>query len=443
MNKTTRREFIKRSGFTMLTVGLSRQAFFRNMNMAATSALTQAAALSANDNIFVVVQLEGGNDGLNTIIPRGGSLRSLYEQYRKETLRIPVASVLPMANDAANNQLGFHPQMTHIKNFYDQRKVGVIQSVGYPNPNYSHFRSMDIWHTANPSGYDTTGWLGDTLDVSEPSNTNPLIAASIGGNLPLSFLANGTSVPAIGNITNYRFQTDARYAGDSQNRINAFLALNQEGASARALVEHIQQTSLDAFESQETLQAGRVHYDDGTYPAAPPTYNQGNPLARAMQQAAQIVAGNLGTKILYVMLGGFDTHETQATANKPLEGFHALLLGWVSEAIDTFLQDMKRMGKDDKVLLMTWSEFGRKAPENGSFGTDHGAASPLFVVGNAVKGGVFGVHPSLRRDDLYPDTDAMKHTTDFRQVYATILEKWLGVDSAEVIGQRFELIPFL
>ncbi|MCS6803629.1 MAG: DUF1501 domain-containing protein [Acidobacteriota bacterium] len=443
MNKTTRREFIKKSGFTMLTVGLSQQAFFRSMNMAASGALTQAAALSANDRIFVVVQLEGGNDGLNTVVPRGGSLRSLYEQYRKPTLRIPVADLLPINNDAANNQLGFHPQWTHIKSLYDQRKVGVIQSVGYPNPNYSHFRSMDIWHTANPVGYDTTGWLGDTLDLAEPSNTNPLIAAAIGGSLPLSFVARETTVPAIGNIATYRFQTDTRYPADAQNRINAFIALNQEGAPLRVLVEQIRRTNLDAFASQETLQAGRARYDDGTYPQPPPTYNQANPLARAMQQAAQIIAGNLGTKILHVMLGGFDTHEGQATANKPLEGFHALLLGWVSEAIHTFLQDMKRMGKDDKVLLMTWSEFGRKAPENGNYGTDHGAAAPLFVIGNSVKGGVFGEHPSLRKSDLYPDTDAMKHTIDFRQVYATILEKWLAVDSAEVLGRRFELIPFL
>ncbi|MBI3948876.1 MAG: DUF1501 domain-containing protein [Acidobacteria bacterium] len=445
MSKTTRREFIKKSGFTLLTVGLSQQAFARHLKMAANSALTRAAALSTNDNMLVVIQLAGGNDGLNTVIPRGGTLRSQYEQFRQATLEIPVANILPIDNDAANNQLGLHPSLQKIKGLYDQKKVGVIQAVGYPTPNYSHFRSMDIWHSAYTQGLKATGWLGDYLDVSFPSNDNPLIAVSIGGSLPLSLRAKSITVPAIGNVDTYKFQADPRYADPNRpetrpeynNRIQTFLALNREGAPERVLYEQIRLTALDAYDSSEELQSGISQY------VADPSivYPNNNPLARALQQVARIVAGDLGTKILYVSMGGFDTHQTQATPNTPLTGTHATLLGYVSDAVDAFYRDMVRMGKDDKVLMMTWSEFSRKVRENGNFGTDHGASGPQFVFGTPVKGGVFGVHPGLT--DLYPGQDATKHSIDFRSIYATILEKWLAVDSHEIVGGSFETLPFV
>jgi len=438
MGKTTRREFIKKSGFTMLTVGLSGEAFFRSLNLAANSALTQAAALSTNDNILVVIQLAGGNDSINTVIPRSGRLRSDYESLRGATLEIPVANVLPINGaDAAGNLLGFHPSMTHIKNLYDQGHVGVIQAVGYPNPNYSHFRSMDIWHTAYPEGLKSTGWLGDYLDVTFPSNDNPLIAVSIGGTLPLSLRANNVAVPAIGSIEAYNFQTDTRFAGDRTNRVQTFLALNQEGAPERVLYEQIRLTALDAYESSQELQAGVGQY------TADPTivYNPQNPLARALQQVARILAGNLGTKILYVSMGGFDTHQGQAVANSPLTGTHATLLGYISEAVDAFYRDLVRMGMDSNVLMMTWSEFARKVRENGNNGTDHGASGAQFVFGTPVQSGLMGEYPSLT--NVYPGQDATRHSIDFRSIYATILERWLGVNAQEVLGGSFEILPFV
>lgn len=429
MKKTTRREFIKQSGFTMVTVGLTGPEFFRSLNRAANSVLTQAAALSPNDHILVVIQLDGGNDGLNTVIPLSEPLSSLYKQYRN-TLEIPEANILPIGADEAGNQLGLHPSLQQIKNLFDQGRVGVIQAIGYENQNRSHFASQDIWHSANTAGPDATGWLGDYLDVTYPSNTNPLIAAAIGGRLPLTLRAEHTVVPAINSIESYRFQTDPRFPEDAPNRVQTFLALNQEGASNRVLYEHIRQTALDAYDSAVTLQQGVANYtpDPGI------GYNESNRLARAMQQAAQIIGANLGTKILYVSLGGFDTHQTQANT-------HATLLGSLADAVDTFYRDMQRLGLDDRVLMMTWSEFGRKVRENGNQGTDHGASAPQFVFGNAVKRRITGVHPNLA--DLNPGLDDTKHSIDFRSYYATILEKWLGVDSREVLGGAFEVLDFI
>ncbi len=429
MGKTTRREFIKKSGFTLVTVGLSGRAFMRHLAMAANSTLTQAAALSENDRTLVVIQLAGGNDGLNTVIPLSGQNASLYRQFRS-TLEIPEGEILSIGTDAGGTGLGLHPSLAPIKELYDQGRMGVIQSVGYPNPNRSHFRSMDIWHTANPDRPDATGWLGDYLDAAFPSNDNPLIAVSLaGGRLPLTLRADRIAVPAIGNVETYQFQTDPRFPGDAQNRIQTFLALNQEGAPQRVLYEQIRETALEAFESSVTLQQGIQRYT----PDPNITYAANNPLARAMQQAAQIIAGDLGTRILYVSIGGFDTHQGQANR-------HAQLLGYLADAVNTFYRDMQRLGKDDRILMMTWSEFGRKVRENGNQGTDHGASAPQFVFGTPINGGIFGEHPDLTDLSSVDDT---KFTIDFRSIYATILERWLEVDATELLGGSFELIPFL
>ncbi len=435
MKKTTRREFIKKSGFTMLTVGLTGPSFFRTMNVAANSKLTQAAALSETGKILVVIQLDGGNDGLNTVIPMSGQLNSLYKQYRGTTLEIPNASILPIGADAAGNELGLHPNLQKLKALYDQGRVSVVQAVGYENQIRSHFSSQDYWHSAGQ--IDGTGWLGDYLDVAFPSSDNPLIAAAIGARLPLTLRADQVAVPAINGIGTYQLQTDIRFPADATNKVDTFLALNQEGASDRVLYEYVRQTALDAYESAETLQSGVANY----MPDPSIVYDQANPLARGMSQAAQILGGDLGTKILYVSLGGFDTHQTQAALNDPLTGTHATLLGYLSDAVDTFYRDMERLGLADDVLIITWSEFGRKVKENGNQGTDHGAAAPQFVIGNAVNQKITGIHPSL--SDLNQGLDDLKYSIDFRSVYATVLEKWLGVDSQEIIGGAYEVLEFI
>ncbi len=437
MGKTTRREFIKKSGFTMLTVGLSQRAFFRHMNMAANSALTKGAALSTNDNILVVIQLAGGNDGHNMVIPMNGTPNSVYRQ-RRPTLAVPQDQILPIGADVAGNQLGFHPNLSQLKAHMDQGRVSTIQAVGYPNPNRSHFRSMDIWHTASMDELKKTGWLGDYFDATISSTDNPLMGVALGGSLPLSLRANDVLVPAVGDVNLYQFQTDIRYAdprnpelrGEYDNRIETFLTLNRELAPERTYWDVIGQTALDAYGSSEALQAGISSY----VPDPNIVYPTNNRLALVMQQAAQIIGAGLETKILYVTLGGFDTHRNQS-------GSHALLMRYLDEAVDAFYRDMQRLGKDDKVIMMTWSEFGRLVPENGDIGTDHGAAAPQLIIGTPVQGGIVGEYPSLT--DLNPDRPDVKYSIDFRSVYATILENWLGADSREILGGSYEILSFV
>ncbi|GBC77570.1 hypothetical protein HRbin08_01049 [bacterium HR08] len=433
MTKTTRREFIKKSGMTVLSVGLGSQAFWRHVRAASESVLTQAAALSPADRILVVIQMDGGNDGLNTVIPVSGAAASLYRQYRP-TLAIPEANVLPIGTDAAGTLVGFHPNLQPLQDLYAQGRVAVIQSVGYPNPNRSHFASQDIWHTADPEGRKRTGWLGDYLDLAFPSAENPLLAVSLAGaRLPLTLRAEHVLVPAVGSVANYQFRTQP--PGDHQNKMQAFLALNRETASDHVLREQIRLAALDTYESVQMLQSGIQRYTAD--PAI--TYNSQNPLARALQQVAQILAANLGTRILYVSIGGFDTHQGQATP-------HATLLSRLSEAVAVFYTDLVRLGLDDRVLMMTWSEFGRKVVENGNGGTDHGTVGPQFLIGTRVKGGIVGEHPSLRAEDLNPglgDPKFSARAIDFRSTYATILEKWFLVDSREILGGAFELLDII
>jgi uncharacterized protein (DUF1501 family) len=236
-------------------------------------------------------------------------------------------------------------------------------------------------------------------------------------------------IPGIDNLEEYQIYTGHDYEGDANNKVQTFLALNRVGAPERVLYEHIRRTALDLYESTQAVQRSGQNYTAD--PAI--VYPDGNSLAGALRQVAQIVAADLGTRIFYVAMGGFDTHTAQSYD-------HADLLATLSEALDPFYRDMVRLGKADNVLIMTWSEFGRKVKQNADIGTDHGAAAPQFVIGGSVNGGIYGVHPNLT--DLY-DEDDMKHSIDFRSVYATILEQWFGVSSRDILGGTFEPIRFL
>ncbi len=426
MTRPTRRAFLKQSGLTLLTVGASVGAFHDPLRVAAGGVWTQAAGLSSKGRTLVVIQLAGGNDGLNTVIPLSGAYASQYRTLRP-TLAIPEAEVIPLGSDAGGHQLGLHPNLELWKSLYDQGRMGIIQAVGYDTPNHSHEGSMMIWHQASPERVGATGWLGKYLDIAFPSQDNPLLSVAIGKDLPMSLHAAQTRVPAVDNIKQYRFEV--KPSKDAASRRQAFLALHREAAPEHLLYEQVRQMALKTFEGAERLQAASASY----VPDPNIHYERRNPLAQALKQAAQIVASDTRTKILYVSLSSFDTHGTQLPK-------HAKLLGMLAEAIDTFDQDLQRLGLADDVLMMTWSEFGRKVRENGNVGTGHGAAGPQFVFGNAVKGGIFGEHPDLIH---LSDVDDPRHRIDFRSYYATILERWLEVDSREVLGGAFNVIDFL
>ncbi|ETW96757.1 MAG: hypothetical protein ETSY1_25315, partial [Candidatus Entotheonella factor] len=336
MTPRTRREFLKQSGLMLLTVGVGASAFQHQLSLAEGSVLTQGVGLSGNGRILVVIQLSGGNDGLNTVIPLSGEYASQYRTLRP-TLAIPEADVIPLGADAGGHQLGLHPNLELWKWLYDQGRMGIIQAVGYEAPNRSHEGSMRIWHQANPERAEATGWLGDYLDMAFPSQDNPLISVAIGKHLPMSLQAAQTRVPAVDNIKQYRFEV--RPLKDAEARSQAFLALHREAMPEHVLYEQVRQMGLDTFEGAARLQEASESY----VPDPNIRYDRSNPLAQALKQAAQILASDTGTKILYVTLSSFDTHGTQLPKQ-------AKLLGMLASAIDVFDQDLQRLGLADDVL---------------------------------------------------------------------------------------------
>jgi uncharacterized protein (DUF1501 family) len=361
------------------------------------------------DKVFVMVQLQGGNDGLNTVVPY--SQGAYYDA--RATIGIPQSSVLPIGNG-----LGLHPSLAPLMPYFESQRLAVVNGVGYAQPNRSHFRSTDIWHTAEPIAIEDTGWLGRYADL-HLGDAGELAAVAVGGSAPKSFAAEAVVLPAIANLASYQFLTDPRYTGDRQNQVTAFLGANDR-PNAAGDEKAIAGTSRSAYTGSAELQAKASGYT----PAA--TYPDSR-LGADLQFAAQIILSGVGTRIVHVRIGGFDTH-----ANQPAE--QAGLLADVATSLAAFQSDVDSHGIGDKVAVMTYSEFGRRVDENGSNGTDHGTSAPLFVLGHGVAGGLHGEYPSLT--DLDGNGDLL-HTVDFREVYADVLERWLGVGSSEILGGSY------
>lgn len=373
-----------------------------------SQALAQSTLSGANDDrVLVVINLQGGNDGLNTVVPYG-----LPAYYRfRPTLGVAPGDVLRI-----DDTIGLNPQLKGLKALYDKGQVAIVQGVGYPKPDLSHFRSTEIWQTASPETYASTGWIGRYLDGQPGARANLFNAVAISDVLPAALIARNVDVPAISQLQGYGLAGNR----SAQNRE----AFHEMAADTRvpftspylARVAEIEDHAQRGSEELPKLISG--YKSEATYP--------GTPIGRGLALAAQIVGSRLGTKVLYVQYGSFDTHTAQ-------KGTQDRLLGDVSNAIAAFYADLAAHGSDQRVLTMTFSEFGRRVGENASRGTDHGTAAPLFLIGGDVKGGLFGEHPSL--DDL--DNGNLRFTTDFRSVYATVLEKWLDRPSAPIVGAGF------
>jgi uncharacterized protein (DUF1501 family) len=378
--------------------------------------LLRAAAgqkASAGENILVVVQLTGGNDGLNTVVPYADDL---YQKNRF-TLR-----QTPGAVHKIDDYLGFHPALDGFVELRDAGKLTVIQGVGYANPNRSHFESMDVWHTA-ARGADArqTGWLGRCCDA-HGAQAADLPAVHLGSEQqPLALAGLSVHVPSVRSLDAFRLEDSGHhFLRDSIAAANA-----APRAEASDLLKHIQATSRAALESSQ-----RVAEVMGNYQS--PISYPGTDLAKKLRGVAQLIDAGLGTRIYYVTLDGFDTHSEQGDT-------HAGLLRELGGAVAAFVSDLTEHGHDRRVLVMAFSEFGRRVKENASRGTDHGAAAPMFLAGGSVKGSVVGRHPSLT--DL-EDGD-LKFHTDFRQVYATVLDRWLGWPSKDVLGKQYETVDVL
>jgi uncharacterized protein (DUF1501 family) len=326
-----------------------------------------------------------------------------------------------------NDSVGLHPGLGAFKSLFDQGKLAVVQGVGYPNPNRSHFRSMDIWHTANPDTFERSGWLGRYVDACQCSQSNALSAISVGDQLNGLFWTDTTLVPAISSIGAFSFVTDTKYKNDRTYQLQALQNIYNQAGSFSPFESLIRQGTLDALAGSDELQKMAASYQSSV------EYPKNNGLANQLQLVAQVIAGNVGTRLFSVSMGGFDTHANQ-------KDHHATLLTQLGQAVDAFMQDLASMQRQDDVVLMTFSEFGRRARQNASDGTDHGTAEPMFVIGNAVQGGVYGTYPSLENLDATGD---LQFTTDFRSVYAGILRDQVGTDPAPILGGDFDPLTVL
>src|SRR5579884_909490 len=402
---------IKRSQFLLGTlsglavVGNTQHVFARALADTPLSHLPGSA-----DRVLVLVNLQGGNDGLNCVVPHGDAG---YYQVRP-TIAVSRNDVL-----AINDRIGLNPNMKSFKALYDGGKVAIVQSVGYPDPDHSHFRSTEIWQTAVPQRYEHTGWLGRYLDDADLPKNNLFNGVAVAQVLPEVLIANHTDVPAIAQVNGYGLLGDRNGA----ERSAYAKLLNGDGLPFTSpYLAHVAEIEDHAQKGSEELPKLIAGYTPaGSYPATP--------LGRSLALAAQIIGSKTGTRVLYVQHGSFDTHiNQQATQDR--------LLGEFSDAMKAFYDDLAAHGNDKRVLTMTFSEFGRRIEENGSRGTDHGEASPLFLIGGGVKGGIYGSYPDLANTNM----GNVRFDTDFRSVYATVLERWLGQPSHQVLQGSFAQI---
>jgi len=427
----TRRQFIKR-GAGMVTIGMFAPRFW------VSEARGEQIEFNPRRKL-VVIQLAGGNDGFNMVVPysdaRYYSLRPMLA-FRDTELRTQDG-----ASTIISNQFGLHPAMAEIKHLYDAARIAVVLGVGYPNPNLSHFLSMDIWHTADVNGSGSRGWLGRYADLALVGQPN-LTAASIGSlDLPKTFGADRFVVPNIINFSLYNFLTDPGYPGDTNNQINAFNFAASRNITGGGFIGAVNNIAFESVRGAQQVQKSVSSYRSSV------SYPTNNPLATGLQMVAQLVTTVPEASLLYVQMGGFDNHSDQIgdrqgdRSNKRV-GDHATLLKWFSEAVKLFHDDLTEHGLADDVLMMQWSEFGRRPGENASFGTDHGTAAPILVMGNPVRGGLYGEQPSLAATELDPAGN-VKFKVDFREAYATILDRWLGADSKAILGAQYPNVGFL
>ena len=435
----TRREFLRTSflgGALASTVPLFLEKTFLTLDSMA-AATTGQYATGKDSTILVVLQMAGGNDGLNMLVPYGDDA---YYKARPR-IAIPSNSVLKI-----NDYAGLHPKLTGLLDLYGSGSLGLIQGVGYPNPNRSHFRSTEIWQTASDSGHnESVGWIGRYFD-SCCKGSDPSVGVSIGGQTPQAFASPHPKGIAFSDPSQFRYMSEAasnpkmaeqfmrEMNSPTENMGHGGLTDNSGGSigmisgspdTAGDTLDFLQRTALGAeMSSDKILEIIRKSRSSVDYPRSQ--------LGNSLNLVGRLIQGGLPTRVYYASQGGFDTHANQLPS-------HDRLMTDLNAALTSFVGDLKAQGNYDRVLVLTFSEFGRRVAENASGGTDHGAAAPLFVLGGAVKPGLYGTYPSLT--DLYEGD--LKFHTDFRSVYATALEKWLGAPSEQVLGRKYPILPFI
>lgn len=406
--RTTRREFLQQAA-VFSALGFAPQFLAR-----AADPAVNAIQGFKDDRVLVVVQLGGGNDGLNTLVPYGDDA---YYRARPK-LGLPKDKLLPL-----NDHLALNAKLEGLMRLHDNGKLGIVQGVGYPNPDRSHFRSMEIWHTASDADqFLGHGWIGRYFDNCCDGTARPQAGMAVGPERPQAFEgARGFGI-ASENPRRFGWET-----GDLFDDEHLFEAVNTPASGAPDTLDFLRHTAMNALHGSRQVRAAAERGKVSAQVQAPQrrSINQ-------LDTVAGLIRGGLETRIYYVSTSGFDTHSNQLTQ-------HDGLLGNVGEALAKFQAQLEADGTADRVTTMVFSEFGRRVQENGSAGTDHGTAAPLFLIGNHVRPGLHGKTPSLT--DL--DDGDLKYTTDFRGIYASLLEDWFAADAEKILNHRFDKVPLI
>ena len=374
-----------------------------------------ASALS--NKALVVIHLNGGNDCLNTFVPY---TNGLYYDFRP-TIKIDPENFLPV-----NDTLGFHPSMGPIKRLWDDGNVAVVNGIGYPRPDRSHFRSLDIWHTAEPEKIGREGWLGRAIRDLDPQGDNVLTGINFGRGLPRALGCPGVPVASVGNLETYGLFPELQEDRARQMALETFARMYGNTAGKDIAKGILGQTASYALKGADVLRTAPEQYTSTV------TYAE-NPIATNLKSMAQVLCADLGTRICYTQYGSYDTHSGELAT-------HAKLWNDVAGAVGSFMDDLREHGCEDDVVMLIFSEFGRRIRDNGS-GTDHGSGGVAFVIGNAVQGGMYGAYPSLKVEDQLEGD--LHFNNDFRRTYSTLLEQWLGLEAAPIVNGQFEQFAYL
>ncbi len=377
-------------------------------------------ATTKKDPVVVVLQMTGANDYLNTIIP----YTNPHYRDNRPKVGIPEDQVLPI-----DGELGFNPNMGPIKKLYDEGKVAIIHGIGYENSPRSHFRSMDIWHTCEPDVVGTEGWAGKVIRDLDPRGENVLKGVNFGQGLPRALALRGVPITSVSGLESYGVLSSVPGVAAEEDRnkiLDRFARMYAPTIGTGPVMDYLGQTGRDALEGADIIRSAPEQYSSTVEYAE-------TPVAKYLRDIAQVYLADLGTQLFYTQHGSFDTHFNQPPMHTKL---------WIdmSRAISDFFDDLQEHDAGDNLIMVLFTEFGRRVKDNGT-GTDHGAGGAAFVIGNQVKGGMYGTYPSLKPEDL--SQGDLEPNYDFRGLYSTVIERWLGLDAVPIVGGKFEQLAFV
>jgi len=411
----TRRQFI-RGGVSAFTIGVAAPRFLTDL----------ALAQGSRARNVVVLYLAGGNDALSTVIP----YRDNFYYSRRPTIAVPAGTVLQIGSDRAGNALGLHPRLTGLHSIFNEGRLAIVQRAGYPDSSRSHFTGTDIWSTANPVNPQGTGWLGRFLDTL-PSPVDPLTGWATTGDTPHALYARTVGVPSIPSAQQYSLASP-NSGVEAQNEKAAAIRMSSHLPGDDPHLAFVNGNAASALATLDRVASVASYQSRVAYPA--------NGFAQALRTIAGVLSKGIGTRVFWVQTGGFDTHSAQGVTQTG--GGYYNLMATVGDGLRAFYDDLKNQGLLGDTLILQFSEFGRRISENGSNGTDHGSAAVMMALGGGVRGGIYGTAPNLNNIDTRNPTlenagGDVKFETDFRSVYAKVLESWLGVPSTAILGGDF------